>query len=714
MPFDRVNRTCFIVFVSITALCSYLTYVALSLYQSRQDFFMAELITAQSSAIERRLERSLSSTRILALEVRQQGGLFPNFEGYADEIIQSLGGISNLQLAPDGIIRFIHPLAGNEKAIGHNILKDDQRRKEALMALQEQEMTLAGPFELIQGGVAVIGRNPVFLNDSATGEEHFWGFASALIYLDDLLAVTELDKLSEKGYAYQLSRIHPDHGELEVFASSADAVEQPAVKVTVKVPNSEWFLQMSAPAPVSAGFYVAGYLSSALAALIIVLLLRKILLQPKVLQQVVDQQTRELQHLVHHDPLTGLPNRVKLKEVVERALVEYERYHCSNALLIIDLDGFKQINDLCGHDAGDAVLQQTARRLQACTRDVDTVARMGGDEFGIVIQHTDSSPDVARLIERILISVKQPQVVRGYTFTVSASIGIAIMPRDGQDYMSLYKHADMAMYAAKATGKNTFRFYDESLQVEAVNRIRTQQEICQALDRDELELFLQPIVAIENGQLAGYEALMRWNHPERGLVPPDQFIGVAESSDTIFKLGYWAFAEACRLIQDHNIAVTVSVNLSPRQFRDPNLEAELNKALSLYRIEPAQLELELTESCFIDDIDNAIATMHRLKEMGLSLALDDFGTGYSSLTLLQRLPVNKLKIDRSFVSELTDDERDKNIVQGLNEIAHKLDLTVVAEGIETIEQLELLQSMGCDLGQGYYFKRPQSTRTLFC
>ncbi|WP_415902113.1 EAL domain-containing protein [Neptuniibacter sp. QD29_5] len=710
--FDRVCKVCISVFILVTVICSYLLDTGLSLYQSRQDFFIAELVNSQASAIERRLSRSLSSTRILAQEIQQNGGLFDGFEEYADEVINSIGGISNLQLAPDGVIQFIHPLAGNEKAIGHNILKDDRRKKEALMALQEQYMTLAGPFELIQGGVAVIGRNPVFLENPSTKQKYFWGFASALIFLEDLLSVTDLQDLALKGYSYELSRIHPDSGTTEVFASSDKPVQKNSIIVSIVVPNGEWMLRMSAPAPVSPYWYYAGYLISALIAAFIVSMLRKILIQPQVLQKVVDQQTKELKQLAHHDHLTGLPNRIQLKDSVDRVFLEYSRYKFSAALLIIDLDDFKPINDLCGHDIGDAVLKIVADRLKVAIRDSDVVARMGGDEFGILLQHADSIDDVNRSIQHIIGTIKEPILVEGQTFNVSVSIGIAYVPQDGEDYLSIYKHADMAMYEAKDTGKDRFYFYDHDLHVRAIERIQTEQSLSSALKHKEFELYLQPIISLSKQELSGYEALIRWNHPVKGLLTPNHFIEVAESSEVIFGLGYWVFSEACKIIRENDLSVKVSVNLSPRQFRDKSLINKLGKIIHDSQVDPTLIELELTESCFIDDIDGAIDTMRDLIQLGLSLSLDDFGTGYSSLTLLQRLPVHKLKIDRSFISDILVDARDRSIVKGLIVMAHELGLAVVAEGIETREQLQLLEEMGCGLGQGYLYSKPKPLSEL--
>ncbi|MCP4586898.1 EAL domain-containing protein [Pseudoalteromonas sp.] len=667
---------------------------------------MAELINSEAATIERRLERSLSSTRILAQEIRQNHGLFDGFEEYADEVIATIGGISNLQLAPDGIIKFIHPLKGNEKAIGHNILKDDKRKKEALLALRERNMTLAGPFKLIQGGVGIVGRNPVFILDHTSKKESFWGFASALIFLDELLRVTALDELEKKGYSFELSRIHPDTGKKETFARSDDGIKEHSSSVSIQVPNGQWFLRMSAPSGVSSTWFGAGYILSILISAAITALVRNTLRQPEILKQVVSEKTKELNFLAHHDHLTGLPNRLALRDAVERVSVEYSRYKFSAALIMLDLDEFKQINDLCGHDVGDEVLKATAERIRESIRSTDVAARLGGDEFGILIQHAESVSDVEHVIHLILQKIKEPLSIHDQVFKVSASIGIAFIPDDGRDYMSAYKHADMAMYEAKNAGKNRFCFYNEELQHQAVERINLQQELDRAFKNNEFDLYFQPIIQLSDKSICGYEALIRWNHSEKGVLPPSCFIEVAEHSHKIIKLGYWVVDEACRIIKEHSLDVRISINLSPKQFSDPNLIKKIQESLDRYQVKPEQLELEITESCFIDDFDVAIETMKKLSGLGISLSLDDFGTGYSSLSLLQQLPVQKLKIDRSFVNDIPHDGRDRSIVQGMTFMAHELDLIVVAEGIETSEQLKIIEELGCDFGQGYFFSKP--------
>ncbi|MGB0662562.1 MAG: bifunctional diguanylate cyclase/phosphodiesterase, partial [Pontibacterium sp.] len=648
---------------------------------------------------------SLSATYVLAQEVRQNKGIFEGFDEYAKEVIRSVSGISNLQLAPNGIISHIAPLEGNELALGHDILKSDSRQAEAKLAIDQKQLTLAGPFSLIQGGFAIIGRNPIFLRNEA-GEEYFWGFASALIYVDDLIKSTDLSLLEGKGYSYTLSRNDPVIGAPYTFASASMPLSYEALAATVKVPNGEWLLMLSLPHGYYRELTALAAALSVLIALLVTFQFRRILLHPALLQQVVDEQTKELKQLATYDSLTHLPNRRYLNEQAERVCMESQRYHTPAAFLIIDLDDFKKINDVFGHAMGDQVLKEVSKRLKACVRESDLVARLGGDEFAVLLHHTGNEFVLNNIIHSINKVVCEPIEIYGQAFTVSTSIGVAVLPKDGPDFASTYRHADMAMYAAKEKGKNSYHFYNEALQESAIEKLNIQAALAQAAVNNEFRLLLQPIVYISNGIPAGYEALIRWQHPQRGFLTPDKFIDIAEETNAIFDLGYWVIEEACRLIKEHKVTQWVSVNLSPKQFNDARLVRKIGAIINKYDIDPSLLELEVTESCLIDDSESAIKTLHKIKALGLTIALDDFGTGYSSLSLLKQLPVDILKIDRSFVTELETDTRDRNIVTGMNTMAHQLGIRVVAEGIETVTQLALLKRMGCDYGQGYYFSKP--------
>lgn len=693
----------------ISGLGAYWTRLGQTLYLNEQRFYMNELVSSQAYAIERRLSRSLSATSILAQGVRQAGGLIVDFDHYAKEVLQSVGGVSNLQLAPAGVIRYIYPLEGNEQAIGHDILKDGTRRKEALLAIKEHLLTLAGPFELIQGGIAVVGRKPVYL-PSETGER-FWGFVSALIYLDKLLNLTELASLEEKGYSYELSRRHPDTGEIQTFAQSRTPLTGENYAIAIQVPNSRWLLTMSRAQLMPKWRSTIGYISSMLAGILFAWVAYFILHQPDKLRQIVLEKTRLLEDLAYRDHLTGLVNRRYLSEQLQRIITEYSRYANSAVLMYLDLDDFKRINDSMGHAAGDALLCEISARLNACVRSSDIVARLGGDEFGILLLDASSVRDARIIAEKLIATTERPVLLGNKEFSVSASIGVTLIPADGDSDVAILKNADLAMYSAKKSGKRNFCFYDQSLQTEAIAKRQLEADLLVAVKQQQFVLHYQPIVDLTSGKLTGYEALIRWQHPVQGLLNPDKFIGVAEDTGQICAIGYWVIKEVCRHIKQTEAnsepSCWYSINLSPKQFKDPLLLDTIRNIVNVYAIDASLLEFEVTESCVMEEVEDAINTLQKLKVMGISVAIDDFGTGYSCFSLLKNLPTDKLKIDMSFIHDLETDINDQKIVQGLISMAHKLHLTVVAEGIETKGQQQLLISYQCDFGQGYLFGKPE-------
>jgi len=702
-----IDFICTAAFLAVTSIGSYATYTGLNLYQSRQDFLISELLSTQASILENRLQRALSATQVLSQEVKQNGGMFADFEEFAEALMPSFPDIASAQLAPGGITRHIYPPDSGH--IGRDLLKDAARSQEAQLTVESRKMTLAGPFELTQGGIGMVGRNPIFLY-APNGTDKFWGFASVVIYLDTLLQTSDLEVLEQKGIRYQLSRTHPATGLKQVFARSGLTLNENSLSIDIQAANAEWQLSMSPATPYSTTGYWAGYSISTLFALLIASLLRRVLRQPLVLQHVVEEQTRTLHYQANYDQLTGLANRFYFSEEVERACKECIRHHQKAALIIFDLDDFKQINDIRGHDTGDALLLQIAERLDDQLLREHLVARLGGDEFAILIHDLGSTDSLSKLIDSLRNRMTHPIVVNNNTFSLTASFGIAVIPQDGARYTTAYRHADMAMYAAKKGGKNRYAFYNERLQQAAEDYTTLQHALATAIDQHELRLHMQPIIDLRTNQVAGYEALVRWQHPVKGLLGPDNFIGLAEESQLIFKLGYWVFEEACRQIHQYKIDGWVAINLSPRQFNDPQLVKQIISILQAHNISPGQIELEVTESCLIDSIDDAITTLQALCDAGLSISLDDFGTGYSSLALLKRLPVKKLKIDRSFIQDL--DMEDRKIVQAMTGLAHTLDMKVVAEGIEETGQLHILNSMHCDFGQGYLFSKPKPMEEL--
>jgi diguanylate cyclase (GGDEF)-like protein/PAS domain S-box-containing protein len=434
------------------------------------------------------------------------------------------------------------------------------------------------------------------------------------------------------------------------------------------------------------------------------------------------KRNREAIHqLAFYDPLTQLPNRRMLMDRMQQTLAAHDRTAHDGALLFIDLDNFKALNDTLGHDMGDLLLQQTAKRLKECIREQDTLARLGGDEF-VVMLH-DLSPDLqeaarqANLVaQKIVVLLADPYVLGNVNHQSTVSVGIAMFSDPHSTLEELLKRADLAMYQAKTDGRNTLRFFNPDMQAQMSARVALEADLREALARREFLLHYQPQVDSQ-GRLLGAEALVRWQHPQRGLVPPGQFIAAAETSGLILPLGRWILHAACMQLvrwaaQPAMVHLYISVNVSARQFRQPDFVQEVLDVLSETGAAPSQLELELTESQLVDDVAGVISKMNALKERGVRFALDDFGTGYSSLSNLKRLPLDKLKIDQSFVSDLLSDPDDAAIVKTVVALGQSLELEVIAEGVETGAQLEALRELGCLQYQGYLLARPGLAEAL--
>ncbi len=419
---------------------------------------------------------------------------------------------------------------------------------------------------------------------------------------------------------------------------------------------------------------------------------------------------QRIQHVAQHDVLTGLPNRSLLQDRLGQAIAYSIRCAHPVWVMLIDLDRFKFVNDSMGHKAGDVLLMTVAARLRSALRDTDTVARLSGDEFVVILTEHEDQKLSADIVQRLMDSVAQPVMLGSKEFFVTCSIGVAVYPTDGAPAESLIEHADIAMYRAKKLGRNNFQFYTPAMNEEALERVRIESALRNALERDEFVLHYQPQVDLASGAIVGMEALIRWQHPEMGMVAPSRFIGVAEETGLIVQIGAWVMRAACLQNQAWQQAglgkLRVAVNLSARQFGAPNLIEEIRSVLAETALPPACLEIELTESLFMSDVTLAVELLHGMKALGVNLSIDDFGTGYSSLSYLSRFPIDVLKIDRSFVAEITRDSNDAAIVASIIALAHNLKLAVIAEGVETGEQLDYLRRHGCDEMQGYYFSRP--------
>jgi diguanylate cyclase (GGDEF)-like protein len=439
---------------------------------------------------------------------------------------------------------------------------------------------------------------------------------------------------------------------------------------------------------------------------------------------------RQLLHLAHHDPLTGLPNRKLFYELLGRALVQAAEHHWTVSVLVLDIDRFKNINDTLGHAMGDELLRQCSNRLRNCLRFNDTIARLGGDEFGLILL-TAKIPDESSIVaSKIREALRQPFDLNGHEVTVTVSIGITLYPLDALDVSSLVQNGDTAMYRAKEAGRNTYRFYTPQMNHRAIEKLDTEGALRKALERDEFMLHYQPKVNLATGRITGVEALLRWNRPGHGLVPPLDFIPILEETGLIIAVGNWVIQTACRQIAQWQRtevgSVCIAVNLSTRQLSHESVNGETHRSMEQYAIDPqllefevetvgavrdngidaALLEFELTESLLMSHAHKSVAILQRLKNLGIRLSMDDFGTGFSSLAYLKRFPIDTLKIDRAFIRDVTANADDAAITLAIIAMAHNLKLKVIAEGVETVAQLQFLRDHDCDEAQGYYLSRP--------
>lgn len=437
----------------------------------------------------------------------------------------------------------------------------------------------------------------------------------------------------------------------------------------------------------------------------------------KDLAQLVDTRTDQLKvsesklhRLAHYDPLTNLPNRNFLEDRFYYALEHARRDDKVVGVLFLDLDHFKNINDTFGHTVGDKLLQDVAKRILSCVRSSDTVCRLGGDEFIIVLESLHDEDECLSVAQKIVESFQVPFDVSGKSIVVTCSVGISVYPKDGVDMVSLLRNSDSAMYRAKEQGRGRHLFYSQEFTLDAQERLTLEVEMHQALAKGEFELYFQPQVSLKTGLLVGAEALIRWNHPMLGRISPDKFIPIAESTGLIDSIGLWVIQSVCgKLVewkQRKYPHIQVAVNVSGYQLTQGNLVDGLKQALEETNCDAADLELEVTEGYFIKNPDQAVQTLEQLKAIGVSLAVDDFGTGYSSLAYLKKMPIDKLKIDQSFIRDIPQDKNDEAIAKAIIALANSMQLEVIAEGVETEQQLAFLQQEGCDQVQGYLFSRP--------
>lgn len=428
------------------------------------------------------------------------------------------------------------------------------------------------------------------------------------------------------------------------------------------------------------------------------------------LNEITQRKQANLFYLAHFDQLTMLPNRLLFMDRLEVAITEAAREKSQIGLLYIDIDNFKNFNDSMGHGFGDALLTATALRLSSCARDSDTVARLSGDEFTILFEALHSEEDLKGLCERIVKAMKKPLEIMGTEVFVTASIGTAIYPKDDIDPAGLLVKADAALYEAKRNGRNTYRHYTSGMNLYSFDRMSLETDLRMALERNEFQLFYQPQIAVDTGKMVGSEALIRWNHPDRGLLSPYHFIEIAEETGLIVPIGKWVLEEACRQHKAWTESgiepMRISVNISAIQFYQAEFSEVVRSIVIDSGMQPSLLELELTESLCMHNVDSVLNTLHSLHEFGLKLAIDDFGTGYSNLSYLRRFPIDRLKIDQSFIRNIESEPVNIDIVKAIVALGRSMSMELVAEGVETAKELALVNAIGCKFVQGYLFSHP--------
>ncbi len=438
----------------------------------------------------------------------------------------------------------------------------------------------------------------------------------------------------------------------------------------------------------------------------------------RVIRYAVERKRTELElvRLAHFDQLTSLPNRTLLRERVDHAIARAMRSGSGVATLILDMDRFKEINDMLGHEIGDKLLVEAARRIRASVRDQDTVARLGGDEFAVVLEGVSEAKEVLPVIERIIASLGEVTQIGGRELNSSISIGIAMYPENGNNLSELLRAADLAMYQAKSSGRGRYQFFADAMQEEAQSRHALEWALRRAVERNEFELVYQPQLCLRTGTVIGVEALLRWMSPTRGLLTPYHFIAGLEEFGLINQVGEWVLQTACEQIRRWQAMrfapMRIAVNVSAQQFEDPMLIDKIRSALKETRLPPELLELELTESCLMSDPAQASALLREIRDVGVRIAIDDFGTGYSSLTYLHEFPLSALKIDKNFVQSVESNDRGGPISKMIIGLGQNLGLEVIAEGVETEVQLEYMREHGCDVAQGYLYARPESPEDL--
>ncbi len=693
-------------------------------YQQEIRSETLELLSTLRAGIEARLNSDLQLFSGLVVQISLHPDIsLPQIDDTVRELMAKRELVRSIGVSEGFVVRFVHPLRGNEAAIGLNYLEQDNQREPVLRAMRSRQDVLAGPVELVQGGQALIGRLPIFTAVPHQGDAagKFWGIVSVVLNLELLYQQVGL-RAPDLGIDIAIrgsDGLGPDGA---VFFGDERLFSRAAAQLDLQLPGGRWRMAAVPNQKLLSQFSDQRTMLRSMGMIVVLLVCLATLTVGRQLQQQqtiinVQAQTKEqIWHAATHDRLTGMANRFLFNEELRHSIARARRNGSTLAVLFLDLDRFKDINDSFGHRVGDLFLQSFAGKLAGQTQESQLIARLGGDEFAIIIEDVAALEEPARLAQQLTEWMNQPFQIEQNTLRAGVSIGIACFPSDGEEPDALLQNADLAMYTAKDDPLSSYAFFQQSMNHDVQLRKQLVDDIRNAFDAKQFSLAYQPIIDIQQCRMVGVEALARWHHPQRGWISPATFIPVAEKSGLIIPFGRWSLEQAMTEISAAtpplNPALTLSINLSPIQLHRGDPLTLVEQTLARTGLPATCLDIEITESAILEDVDKATEVVRSLRDRGISVTIDDFGTGYSSLSHLRHLPVNRIKIDISFVRQIGKDRKSEAIIKAILYLSRTLNLRATAEGVETEQQLDFLQSHGCTEIQGYYFAKPMAAEQL--
>lgn len=651
------------------------------------------------AALEGQVNASLATARTLQAEIKLSPDISPErYRLLMQELIDADIPIRHVALAPNLVIEFIYPLAPNKAALGFDYRTSPAQFESVQKAIQKKRIVIDGPVNLVQGDWALIARAPVFINDNK-----LWGIIAVVIDIGDLIASSGLDSVDD--YLFALTNEN-SHGDRLFDFGEASLWEEDYVAIEVAVSTGRWILALAPKDRVWANrgsiywiIIVAGLL---LSCLMTAFMYNLVTTQSRLRSALVT-----IDHQAHFDPITDLPNRRAFVDYLDQLTQKGREQHF--AILFIDLDHFKEVNDNLGHDAGDELLVSVSERLRKQLRGSDFIARIGGDEFVVVINRFTSQQIINDLASQVNRHLSEPFNLRQNQIQITCSIGIALYPNDGIKTSELLKNADLAMYAAKTAGRRTHYFFNDELREQTERQNAIHRRMREGLKRHEFSLVYQPIIDFSTGKISKCEALLRWQDEGGNKISPAEFIPVAERTGLIHELGRFVLEQACvdwSVVHKSGYPIGVSINRSERELNDMESAKQWLACISQHGVPNTSVTFEITESLLMSNKQRQLHILHYLRAQGVQLAIDDFGTGYSSINYLQRYPVDYIKIDRSFLHQAPQNKVQVALLNALLQVARALDINVIAEGIETRQQWELLQRQRCDFAQGYFISEP--------